>query len=115
VASSGVWEATGISVSVTTHGEPVFVSFTGHLYGWADYTGLAIRRNNAVPEIAAGFNTCYDYAVNSAADVTITVTGVDLTAPAGTHTYDVWMQVSDGGANTFLWNSNLSVLEVNSQ
>jgi hypothetical protein len=99
-------------VTVTTHGEPVFVSFTGHYYGYADYVGVAVRRDGITPEIAAGFQSAYEVGF-FALDWTTTVTGVDLTVPAGTHTYTVYLLVSDGGSSTYFWNSNLSVLEIN--
>jgi hypothetical protein len=83
------------------------------VFGYADYIGLAVRRDGTTPEIAAGFQTCYDYATFSATDETITVTGVDLTVGAGSHTYTVWMYVSDSGSSSYLWNTNLSVLEIN--
>jgi hypothetical protein len=93
----------------------VFVSLTGHVYGYADYIGLAIRRDGGLPEIAAGFQTCYDYYWYGPTDQTISVSGTDLTVGAGSHTYTVWMFVSDGGSSSYLWNTNVSVAEVNSQ
>ncbi|MGB1317995.1 MAG: hypothetical protein ACPG5W_07300, partial [Flavobacteriales bacterium] len=109
------WTNTGISVTVTSHGEPVFVSLAGHMVMEADYCGLAVRR--AGIEIAGGFEEGYDYALAGwgATEKTLTVTGVDLAAPAGSNTYEVWMYVTDGGAASFLWNTNLSVIEVNNQ
>ena len=112
VSSNNVWLPTSISVTVTTHGKPVFVSFTGNFYGFADFIGLAIRRDGTLPEIAAGFQSAYEVG-GASYDWTTTVTGVDLTAPAGSHTYTVYMQVSDGTITTYLFNNNLSVLEIN--
>ncbi len=112
VGSNDVWLPTSISVTVTTHGKPVFVSFTGHFYGYADYVGLAVRRDATLPEIATGFQSAYEVG-GASYDWTTTITGVDLTAPAGTHTYTVYMQVSDGTTSTYLFNNNLSVLEIN--
>lgn len=112
VSSNDVWLPTSISVTVTTHGKPVFVSFTGHFYGYADYVGLAVRRDGTTPEIATGFQSAYEVG-GASYDWTTTITGVDLTAPAGTHTYTVYMQVSDGTTSTYLFNNNLSVLEIN--
>jgi hypothetical protein len=112
VSSNNVWLPTSISVTVTTHGKPVFVSFTGNFYGYANFVGLAIRRDGTLPEIAAGFQSAYDVG-GASYDWTTTVTGVDLTAPAGSHTYTVYMQVSDGTTTTYLFNNNLSVLEIN--
>jgi hypothetical protein len=115
ISTNGAWVNTGISVTVTTHGEPVFVSLAGHMAAAADYIGLAVRRDGGLPEIASGFQTGYDYYWYGTTEQTLTVTGVDLTVPAGSHTYSVWMFVSDSGSSSFLWNTNLSVLEINNQ
>ena len=73
---------------------------------------MAVRRDATLPEIATGFQSAYEVG-GASYDWTTTITGVDLTAPAGTHTYTVYMQVSDGTTNTYLFNNNLSVLEIN--
>ena len=114
-ATNGAWVNTGVAVTVTTHGEPVFVSLTGHMAAFADYVGLSVRRDGGLPEIATGFQTGFDYYWYGTTEQTVTVSGVDLTAPAGSHSYSIWMFVSDGGTGSYLWNTNLSVLEVNNQ
>jgi hypothetical protein len=109
--TNGAWISTDTQVTITSHGNDVFISATLSPWVWADFVGYRIMRDGAT-FISGGYMDCYNI-VEEEGRYTFTITGMDVAPAAGSHTYTVQTAISDGGTNTFIVESYISVMEIN--
>jgi len=99
------------SVSITTHGNNVLATVSGSTNVYADWVGYRIMRDGTV-HITGAFADGYliSLATN---DWNFSLSGLDVSVPAGSHTYTLQFAVSDGTTSNFINEAHLQVVEVN--
>jgi hypothetical protein len=99
------------SVTVTTHGNDVLVSASGNAIVFADFVGYRILRDGAthlcgaIPDgyLISGLQSYWNFSIS----------GLDITPAAGSHTYTLQFYVSDVATSNQISEGYLQVAEIN--